>query len=132
MSQKLFYSDPLYLIKIKSIFGYGGYCHYTYLFYDIKHNARNDVNIICYRIKRNNNIFNLALYWILVQGMFLESLLKEIILILTFLISLFIKYGLIIVYEKCYLKYFKKQNKDINNDDDDVVLIPLSSIDIQV
>ena len=65
--------------------------------------------------------------------MFLESLLKEIILILTFLISLFIKYGLIIVYEKCYLKYFKKQNKDTNNDDDDddVELIPLSSIDIQ-
>ena len=26
MSIKLFYSDPLYLIKIKSIFGYGGYC----------------------------------------------------------------------------------------------------------
>ena len=45
MSKKLFYTDLLYLIKIKSIFGYGGYCHYTYLFHDIKHNARNDVNI---------------------------------------------------------------------------------------
>ena len=80
MSKKLFYTDLLYLIKIKSIFGYGGYCHYTYLFHDIKHNARNDVNIICYRIRRNN-IFNLAIYWILFQGMFFASLLKEIILI---------------------------------------------------
>ena len=129
MSKKLYYSDPLYLIKIKSIFGYGGYCHYTYLFHDIKHNARNDVNIVCYRIKRNNNIYNLALYWVLVQGMFLASLLKEIILILVFLRSLFIKYGLVVVFEKCYLKYLKKQNKDTNNDDD-VDLIPLSSIDI--
>ena len=128
MSKKLFYTDRLYLIKIKSVFGYGGYCHYTYLFHDIKHNARNDVNIICYRIRRNN-IFNLAIYWILFQGMFFASLLKEIILISTFLISLFIKYGLIVVYEKCYLKYFKKQNKDINNDDSE--LIPLSSIDVQ-
>ena len=33
MSEKLFYTDPLYLIKIKSIFGYGGYCHDTYLFH---------------------------------------------------------------------------------------------------
>ena len=81
MSKKLFYSDPLCLIKSRSIFGYGGYWHYTYLFHDIK----NDVNIICYRIKRNNNIFNLAIYWILVQGMFFASLLKEILLILTFL-----------------------------------------------
>ena len=128
MSKKLFYTDLLYLIKIKSIFGYGGYCHYTYLFHDIKHNARNDVNIICYRIRRNN-IFNLAIYWILFQGMFFASLLKEIILISTFLISLFIKYGLIVVYEKCYLKYFKKQNKDKNNDDAE--LIPLTSIDIR-
>ena len=63
--------------------------------------------------------------------MFLASLLKEIILILVFLVSLFIKYGLVVVYEKCYLKYLKKkQNKDTNNDDD-VDLIPLSSIDIQ-
>ena len=128
MSKKLFYTDLLYLIKIKSIFGYGGYCHYTYLFHDIKHNARNDVHIICYRIRRNN-IFNLAIYWILFQGMFFASLLKEIILISTFLISLFIKYGLIVVYEKCYLKYFKKQNKDKNNDDAE--LIPLTSIDIR-
>ena len=128
MSKKLFYTDRLYLIKIKSVFGYGGYCHYTYLFHDIKHNARNDVNIICYRIRRNN-IFNLAIYWILFQGMFFASLLKEIILISTFLISLFIKYGLIVVYEKCYLKYFKKQNKDKNNDDAE--LIPLTSIDIR-
>ena len=128
MSKKLFYTDRLDLIKIKSVFGYGGYCHYTYLFHDIKHNARNDVNIICYRIRRNN-IFNLAIYWILFQGMFFASLLKEIILISTFLISLFIKYGLIVVYEKCYLKYFKKQNKDTNNDDSE--LIPLSSIDVQ-
>ena len=36
MSEKLFHTDLLYLIKIKSIFGYGGYCHYTYLFHDIK------------------------------------------------------------------------------------------------
>ena len=61
--------------------------------------------------------------------MFFASLLKEILLILTFLISLFIKYGLIVVHEKCYLKYFKKQNKDTNNDDAE--LIPLNSIDIQ-
>ena len=127
MSKKLFYTDRLDLIKIKSVFGYGGYYHCTYSFHDIKHNARNVVNIICYRIRRNNNIFYLAIYWILLQGMFIASILKEIIS--TFLISLFIKYGLIVVYEKCYLKYFKKQNKDINNDDSE--LIPLSSIDVQ-
>ena len=127
MSKKLFYTDRLDLIKIKSVFGYGGYYHCTYSFHDIKHNARNVVNIICYRIRRNNNIFYLAIYWILLQGMFIASILKEIIS--TFLISLFIKYGLIVVYEKCYLKYFKKQNKDTNNDDSE--LIPLSSIDVQ-
>ena len=63
------------------------------------------------------------------SGMFIASLLKEIILISAFLISLFIKYGLIIVYEKCYLKHFRKQSKDKNNDDAE--LIPLSSIDIR-
>ena len=46
MSEKLFYTAPLYLIKIKSIFGYGEYCHDTYLFHDIKYNAKNDVNIM--------------------------------------------------------------------------------------
>ena len=46
MSEKLFHTDLLDLIKIKSIFGYGGYCHYTYLFHDIKHNARKVVNIM--------------------------------------------------------------------------------------
>ena len=129
MSKKLFYTDRLDLVKIKSVFGYGGYYHCTYSFHDIKHNARNVVNIICYRIRRNNNIFYLAIYWILLQGMFIASILKEIILISTFLISLFIKYGLIVVYEKCYLKYLKKQNKGTNNDDSE--LIPLSSIDVQ-
>ena len=61
--------------------------------------------------------------------MFLASPLKKI-LILVFLISLFIKYGLIIIYKKCYLKYFKKQNKDTNNGDD-VDFIPFSSTGIQ-
>ena len=65
--------------------------------------------ILRYRIRRNNNIFNLAIYWILVQGMVFASLLKEIILISNFLISLFVRYGLIVVYEKCYLKYLKKK-----------------------
>ena len=50
MSNKLFYTDPLYLIKIKGIFGYGGYCHYIYLFHDVKYNSRNDINIIYYMI----------------------------------------------------------------------------------
>ena len=62
--------------------------------------------------------------------MFLASLLKEIILILVFLISLFVKYGLVVVYEKCYHNIQKTKNKDRNNDDN-VDLIPLSSIDIQ-
>ena len=31
-----------------------------------------------------------------------------------------------IIYEKCYLKYFKKQSKDDNNDAE---LVPLNSID---
>ena len=60
--------------------------------------------------------------------MFIASLWKEIILFTTFLISLFIKYGLIIIYEKIYLKYFKKENKD-DTDNDDTELIPLSRID---
>ena len=60
--------------------------------------------------------------------MFIASLWKEIILFTTFLISLFIKYGLIIIYEKIYLKYFKKENKD-DTDNDDTELIPLGRID---
>ena len=62
--------------------------------------------------------------------MFIASLWKEIILFSIFLISLFIKYGLIIVYERCYLKYFKKQNKDANTNNNDTELVPLSNIDI--
>ena len=72
----------------------------------------------------------LYVYWILVQWMFRASLWKEIILLSIFLISSFIKYVLIIVYERCYLKYFKKQNKDNNTNNDDTELVPLNNIDI--
>ena len=130
MNKKMFHADPYYLIKIKNIFGSGGCCHYAALFNDIKHNINNNVDFMCFRVKRNRNIFILVAYWILVQGMFIASLWKEIILFSIFLISLFIKYGLIIVYERCYLKYFKKQNKDANTNNNDTELVPLSNIDI--
>ena len=128
MSKKVFYTDLPYLIKIKSIFVMVDTV-IIHIYFMILSIMLGMMLILCYRIRRNNNIFNLAIYWILVQGMVFASLLKEIILISNFLISLFIKYGLIVVYEKCYLKYFKKQNKDKNNDDAE--FIPLSSIDIQ-
>ena len=70
----MFYTDPYYLIKIKSIFGYGGFCHYRALFNYIKHNINNNVDIMCFRVKRNRNIFILVMYWILVQGMFIAPL----------------------------------------------------------
>ena len=108
MNKKMFYTDPYYLIKIKNIFDYGGFSHYTALFNDIKHTKKYNVDIMCFRVERYRNIFILVVYWILVQGLFIVSLWKEIILLSIFLISLFIKYGLIIVYKTCCLKYFKK------------------------
>ena len=56
MSKRLFYSDPYYILKIKNIFGYGGICHYNEIFHDIKQVLDNDMNIMCYRIKRNKNL----------------------------------------------------------------------------
>ena len=33
------------------------------------------------------------------------------------------------MYERCYLKYFKKQMKDANTNNNDTELIPLNNID---
>ena len=126
MSKRLFYSDPYYILKIKNIFGYGGICHYNEIFHDIKQVLDNDMNIMCYRIKRNKNLYTLIFYWVFVQRMFIASWWKEIIFLSTFSISSFIEYTIMTIYEKCYLKYFKKQNKDDNNDAE---LVPLNSID---
>ena len=79
--------------------------HYKVLYKDIKNDMASNVNLFCLRTERNRNMFLLIVYWILIQGMFIASLWKEIILVVTFLISLFFKYGLIRVYESCYLKY---------------------------
>ena len=106
MDQKMFYTDLYYLLKIRNLFGYEGFCHYRALFSDIKHNLNNNADIMCFKVQRNRNMFILVMYWILVQGMFIASLWKEIILLTTFSISSFIKYGLMILYEKIYLKYF--------------------------
>ena len=57
MNKKLLYTDPYYLIKIKNIFDYGGFSHYTALFNDIKHTIKNNVDIMCFRVKRYRNIF---------------------------------------------------------------------------
>ena len=70
----MFYTDPYYLIRIKNIFAYGEFCHYAALFHDTKHTINNNVDIMCFRVKRNRNIFILVMYWILVQGMFIASL----------------------------------------------------------
>ena len=59
--------------------------------------------------------------------MYIASLWKEIILLSIFLISLFIKYRLIIVYKTCCLKYFKKQNRDTSNND--IELVPLINVE---
>ena len=73
MSKRLFYSDPYYILKIKNIFGYRGICHYNEIFHDIKQVLDNDMDIMCYRIKRNKNLYTLIIYWIFVQGMFIAS-----------------------------------------------------------
>ena len=106
MDKKMFYTDPYYLLKIGNLFSYEGFCHYRALFSDIKHNLNNNADIMCFKVQRNRNMFILVTNWILVQGMFIASLWKEIILLTTFSISSFIKYGLMILYEKIYLKYF--------------------------
>ena len=84
MSKKLFYIEPHYLLKIKNIFGYRGFCHYHALFYDIKNNVNNKVDIMCFRIKRNRNMYILVMYWIFLQGMFIASLWKEIFCLVPF------------------------------------------------
>ena len=91
---------------MENIFGYGGMCHYNEIFHDIKKILNNDMNIMCYRVKRNKNLYTLIIYRVLVQELFIPSLWKGIILLTTFLISLFIKYGLLIIYEKFYLNCF--------------------------
>ena len=83
----MFYTDPYYLIRIKNIFTYEGFCHYAALFNNIKHTINNNVDIVCFRVKINRNIFILLVYCILVQGIFIASLWKEIILFGIFLIS---------------------------------------------
>ena len=57
INEKMFYTDPYYLTRIKNIFGYGGFCHYRALFNDIKHTINNNVDIMRLRVKRNRNIF---------------------------------------------------------------------------
>ena len=74
INKKMFYTDPYYLIRIKNIVAYGGFCHYAALINDTKHTINNNVDIMCFRVKRNRNIFILVMYWILVQGMFIASL----------------------------------------------------------
>ena len=114
VSKEIYYTDPYYPSSLNKIFGYGGYCHYRVSYQDIKRDADSIENLFCFRTERGKNMFLLIVYWILIQGMFIASLWKEIILLVTFLISLFFKYGLIRVYERCYLKYFrgKKENND--------------------
>ena len=87
INKKMFYIGPYYLIRIKNIFAYGGFCHYAALFNNIKHTINNNVDIVCFRVKINRNIFILLVYCILVQGIFIASLWKEIILFGIFLIS---------------------------------------------
>ena len=54
----------------------------------------------CYRLKRINNIFNFAVYWVLVQAMFIASLWKELTMISVFLIDLFLKHVFWILIKK--------------------------------
>ena len=42
----MFYIGPYYLIRIKNIFAYGGFCHYAALFNNIKHTINNNVNAL--------------------------------------------------------------------------------------
>ena len=65
MDKKLFHTDPYYLLKIRNIFSYGRFCHYRALFNDIKHNLDNNVDIMCFRVKRKRNMYILVIYWIL-------------------------------------------------------------------
>ena len=65
MDKKLFHTDPYYLLKIRNIFSYGRFCHYRALFNDIKHNLDNNVDIMCFRVKRKRNMYILVICWIL-------------------------------------------------------------------
>ena len=47
---------------MENIFGYGGMCHYNEIFHDIKKILNNDMNIMCYRVKRNKNLYTLIIY----------------------------------------------------------------------
>ena len=125
ISKELYYTDPYYSFKLNKIFGYGGYCHYRVSFHDEKSRANTVVNLFCFRTERNRNTFLLIAYWILVQVMFIASLWKEIILLVSFMISLFFKYGLIYLHKNCWTKYFKNNSSNSNNND---IEYPLSSV----
>ena len=70
MSKRIFYTDPRYTLKIKNIFGYRGMCHYNEISHDIKEILDNDMNVMCYRVKRNKNLYTLIIYWVLSRNVY--------------------------------------------------------------
>lgn len=123
MEKRIYYTDSYYVSGIKQIFGYGGCCHHRCLLQDNKKIVDDKIDIMFFRVGRHNNLYGLVFYWILVQLSFIAALDKEILLVVSCLISLFIKYWLITIYEKLPKIYFRRKEKA-----GDTELIPINSI----
>ena len=106
------YIDFYYKNNIGKIFGYGGMCHYRLITKKEKRSHDDKYNYLCFRTKRNRNISIFVVYWILIQEMFINRLWKEIVILITFTISLFMKYGIVYLH-KTYRDRFKKPSAPI-------------------
>ena len=121
MYNVIMYSDPFYYTTFSEIIGRGGFSHIHKEFTNTRTNFNNMLSLKCFTINRIDNISLLVTYWILVQAMFIALLWKELIIFITFVISLFMKYGLIYFYKNCWLKYIKPKNNI--NDADSIELV---------
>ena len=121
MYNVIMYSDPFYYTTFSEIIGRGGFSHIHKEFTNTRTNFNNMLSLKCFTINRIDNISLLVTYWILVQAMFIALLWKELIIFITFIISLFMKYGLIYFYKNWWLKYIKPKNNI--NDADSIELV---------
>ena len=102
-----------------------GFCHHRFLLQDNKKIVDNKIDIMFFRVARYNNLYGLIFYWILVQLSFIAASHKEIPLVVSCLISLFIKYWLITIYEKLPKIYFRRKEKA-----GDTELIPINLLNL--
>ena len=72
------YGHPYYGQSLDEIFSLGGHCHIWILGEDVKNKIDNLVRCKCIRVNRIKNIFIFIVYWVLVQAMFIASLLADL------------------------------------------------------